>query len=364
MLFAFLPPEINSARMYAGPGSSSLLIAAGSWDALATELETTAQTFESVITNLVTLQWSGPTSTLMATAAGPYVGWLRTAAEQTKQTALQARTAADAFEQAYTMTVPPSQVLSNRALLMILVATNTLGQNTAAIATAEEQYAEMWARDAMAMYGYSTKSAAATQLPAFTTPPQSTNLGGLVAQSAVVAQAAAVEPGTIGAQLAAAVPPLLSGLPFNFTGDFGVLDAIASVYASVTCTSNISGLVRDITGTESDLGMLPAAAAELAPGLTTVPASGGLLNTIFASTGRANSIGPLSVPASWSVPATHSVSALSPAGLTTFGGTEEAAGPGVPGVPGMPAATGGRSSGVLPRYGVRLTVMGRPPAAG
>ena len=38
MDFVFLPPEVNSARMYTGPGSCSFMAAAGSWDSLATEL--------------------------------------------------------------------------------------------------------------------------------------------------------------------------------------------------------------------------------------------------------------------------------------------------------------------------------------
>jgi PPE-repeat protein len=90
----------------------------------------------------------------------------------------------------------------------------------------------------------------------------------------------------------------------------------------------------------------------------------GLPNAVLASVARANSIGPLSVPPSWSAPSIRAVSALSPAGLTTLAGTEEAAGSGMPGVPGMPAPTVARASGVLPRYGVRLTVMAHPPAAG
>lgn len=36
--FGALPPEINSGRMYAGPGSGPLLAAAAAWDALAAEL--------------------------------------------------------------------------------------------------------------------------------------------------------------------------------------------------------------------------------------------------------------------------------------------------------------------------------------
>ncbi|MGA9675162.1 MAG: PPE domain-containing protein, partial [Mycobacterium sp.] len=35
--FAALPPEINSGRMYAGPGSGPMLTAAVAWDELAAE---------------------------------------------------------------------------------------------------------------------------------------------------------------------------------------------------------------------------------------------------------------------------------------------------------------------------------------
>ena len=60
MDFAFLPPEVNSARMYSGPGSSSLRTAAGSWDSLAAELSTTAETYDSVLSSLTSLHWRGP----------------------------------------------------------------------------------------------------------------------------------------------------------------------------------------------------------------------------------------------------------------------------------------------------------------
>ncbi len=37
--FAALPPEVNSARMYAGPGAGPMLTAASAWDALAAQLD-------------------------------------------------------------------------------------------------------------------------------------------------------------------------------------------------------------------------------------------------------------------------------------------------------------------------------------
>lgn len=51
-------------------------------------------------------------------------------------------------------TVPLPAVLANRARLLILIATNFFGQNTAAIAQTELEYVEMWAQDVAAMVGY------------------------------------------------------------------------------------------------------------------------------------------------------------------------------------------------------------------
>src|ERR1700730_3793238 len=178
MDFAILPPEINSARMYTGPGSGSLMAAAASWDSLAGDLGTTAQTYQSVLSDLTTLSWHGPAAAAMTAAVIPYMDWLYTTAEQTQQTAMQARAAAMAFEQAYAMTVPPPVIAANRAQLMALIASNLLGQNTAAIAATEAQYAEMWVQDATAMYTYAADSTTVSTLTSFNEPPQTTNPSG------------------------------------------------------------------------------------------------------------------------------------------------------------------------------------------
>lgn len=189
MLFAALPPEVNSGRMYAGPGAGSMLTAAAAWSALATDLTATATSFQSVISGLIAGPWLGPSATAMAAAAVPYAAWLSATAEQAEQAASQATAAASAYEAAYAMTVPPALVAANRSQLAALVATNVLGQNTPAIAATEAQYGEMWAQDATAMYGYAASSAAAAALTPFTGPPQTANPAGLISQAVALGSA-------------------------------------------------------------------------------------------------------------------------------------------------------------------------------
>jgi len=158
MDFGALPPEINSARMYAGPGSGPLLASAAAWDGLAEDLYSTAGSYGAVISGLTSDAWSGPSSASMAAAAATYVAWLTRTAGQAEQAANQTRAAAAAYQTAFAMAVPPPVIAANRSLLAALLATNFLGQNTLAIAATEAHYAEMWAQDAAAMYGYAGAS--------------------------------------------------------------------------------------------------------------------------------------------------------------------------------------------------------------
>jgi PPE-repeat protein len=186
--FGVLPPEINSARMYAGPGSSPLLASAAAWDALAAELDSFGAGYSGAISALQSGSWSGGASTAMAAAATTYVTWVTTTAGQAAAAASQARSAATAYDAAFAATVPPSVVLANRVLLTTLVATNLFGQNTPAIAATEAGYAEMWAQDSAAMYGYALSASTAATLGPFSEPPQTTNPAGRSAQGVAVGQ--------------------------------------------------------------------------------------------------------------------------------------------------------------------------------
>ena len=101
MDFGALPPEINSARIYSGPGSGSMLAAGQAWDSLAKELNSSAAAYRSVIANLTVDGWRGPSSIAMSDAAAPYVAWLHTTAAEAEQSATQARTAAAAYQCAF-----------------------------------------------------------------------------------------------------------------------------------------------------------------------------------------------------------------------------------------------------------------------
>ena len=211
MDFGALPPEINSGRMYSGAGPGPLLTAAATWDELADELTSTASSYQSVVEALGN-SWQGPSSTSMAAAAAPYVAWMNATAAQAEETATQARAAVAAYEAAFAATVPPPVIVANRTLLMTLIATNILGQNTPAIAATEAHYMEMWAQDAAAMYGYAGSSAAATQLTPFTEPPQTTNAAAEPMQAAAATQASTSTASNIGTELTQFIDSLPTAL--------------------------------------------------------------------------------------------------------------------------------------------------------
>jgi PPE-repeat protein len=320
MDFALVSPEINSGRMYTGPGAGPMLAAAAAWDGLASELHSAAISYESVISELGAGPWLGAASAAMTAAAGPYVAWMRSTATQAEQTAAQAKAAAAAYEVTFAAMVPPPVIAANRALLQALVTTNLFGQNTPAIAATETLYAEMWAQDATAMYGYAGASTSATTLPPFTPAPQTTN----GASAVVGAQTAAT-------QLASATAQALTA-PAAATDTLGTLADLIDIVlflpnvAQVGLTPlNTTGLFTDLSfdddelrdealkGTEDQIAAklgipgyvsqpLGDAAPTTTPGLATA-LSQAKVPSVTAGVAQARSVGRLSVPEAWTVAA-------------------------------------------------------------
>lgn len=188
MDFGALPPEVNSARMYSGPGSGPLLAAASVWNGLTAELDSAAIDYEKVIAALHSQDWVGPASALMVDAAAPYVDWLKTTAAQAEQTATNAHLAVVNYETAIAAVVPPPLIAANRAQASSLASTNVFGQYTTQIAALELGYAEMWAQDASAMYSYAAASARAATVTPFAAPPPITSPAAAALQANAVAK--------------------------------------------------------------------------------------------------------------------------------------------------------------------------------
>ncbi|GBG38874.1 PPE family protein [Mycobacterium montefiorense] len=383
--------------MYSGPGSAPLLAAATAWSTLGAEMRSAATAYDAVLRELISAGWYGPSSASMLAAAAPYLTWLNTTAGQAEQTGMQASAAATAFEAAYAMTVPPPVVAANRTLLLNLVASNIVGQNSPAIAATDAEYAEMWAQDASAMTGYSSASSSAAQITPFTSPQSNTTPDGVAGQNEAVNQAVNSAAGN--------AQSLMSGDTFSaldvdpaaapqgsiidyWTGFFDGTNNTAlgnflnsNFFANSILNGTIAGgpfNPQTIIGTA--IGAMGTRATVLSglgdfalnadgPGFaalasSTVPSAG--LTSATAGVGNAHLVGSMSVPQSWSNAANISAG-QGPApvtGLSDIGssGAPAAGGPG--GVAGPLGGTGKRLRRAIPRYGFRPVVMPRPPAAG
>ncbi|OCB39255.1 hypothetical protein A5676_13810 [Mycobacterium malmoense] len=398
--FGALPPEVNSARIYAGPGSGSLMTAASSWNALAAELNSAALSYEKLITALSSEEWMGPASAAMAAAVQPYVTWMQTTAAQAEEAAAQAQAAAAAYETALAASVPPPLVAANRAETQQLISTNVLGQNTPAITQLEAQYGQMWAQDAGAMYSYAGQSATSTKLTQFSAAPKISNDTAPATQSAAVTSATTNSTATNTSKVLQSLAQPTSNLTTNATQQ-ATQDPFSYIWYLLTGQStiptnlgtalngyspwasffyNTEGLPYFSVGMGNfgvqmakTLGMIGGTAPAAAKALPGLGGLGGLLGGGAAAAhpaaaigGAASIGGKLSVPVAWTggpatAAMTHSaipVSAISAAPEAT-GGPGNLLG-------GMPLAGmgSGTHAGAGPRYGFRPTVMARPPFAG
>lgn len=299
MDFGMLPPEVNSARIYAGPGSEPMMAAAAAWDELASDLDAAACSYAATISTLTSGPWLGRASASMAATADAYVAWMSTAATQAQQTATQAKAAAAAYEAAFAATVPPADIAANRALLRAQVATNFLGLNSAAIAATESHYAEMWAQDAVAMYNYAGMSASATTLTPFTPPPHSATLTGTGAQATAAASASGILPAL---QNLGLVSPSTAIEPASLGLGLSELSTASGAWASASDgDGQILTLAHDI---HSDLGAFSGQMVGMEHRvLSHLKGLAAVTPADAPSVGRAVSVGALSVPPAWAAAA-------------------------------------------------------------
>jgi PPE-repeat protein len=355
----------------------------------------------------------------MMSAVTPYIDWLTSTGAQAEETANHARAAVAAYEAAFAMTVPPPVVAANRALLAALVATNFFGQNTPAIMMTEALYAEMWAQDAAAMYGYAGASQVAAQVTPFVQPPQTANPDGTSNQADAVAKAAATpasqaatvvqnavssaptttaQTATTTALPTAATPPTTLaewlqtlyqntvtnfpsggwgvGLTGGSSGNLNTMRQILQAYFAVGLANFGFGMGQQlITPAQATAlfnpsalgGVLPAPALPPFGGTAGVSGAPFTASSVSAQMGEASTLGRLSVPAGGqgATPAAMEeaqlVNAARPVAPQANGMLN-----GVPmsGNAGLGAGAGRRGSGYVVKYGLRHSVMPRPPQGG
>ncbi|PJE04039.1 PPE family protein [Mycobacterium sp.] len=390
-----VPPEINSGRMYAGPGSSSLVASAAAWQALAMDLGSAGAAFNEVVSALASQAWLGPSSISMALAAAPYVVWMIATAGQCQEAAAAADAAATAFEAARAGVVPPPVIAANRSTLMSLLATNFLGINTPAIAANEAAYDEMWCQDTTVMYGFAADAAGITgTLVPFMPPAANSNPMALAAQAAAVGQsggsAATQQPMNLASQggglasLPAGIdaqtmlsmgPQLVTMIPQALQG---LSSPLSSGLSPASGLGQFQSLLSPFMGMLNNPGMLGmgtggagAAAGGVGSGLSGLGGVGGAGGAVEAMAGRAASLGGLSVPATWTAGSSTESTAGARAAATPLVATS-GAGAGSGAVPAtasggsfggapMAAGLGNRSAtgGGTPRYGTPVKVFDR-----
>lgn len=411
--YALLSPEINSGRLYAGPGSTPMMTVASAWRGLAAEISSALTSYETTITQLVDEEWMGPASASMSAATKPYLAWMADTAAKAEEAATRATAAAAAFEAAHAATPPPAVIAANRAQQKQLVATNVVGQNSAAIMASDAQYFEMWAQATDVMYSYAASSATATKVTPFSEPNQTTNPDGTANQAAAVGQATGNTAANNSAQAAQAIsslPNTLQTLTSPGTADAGLPPpTLAGLLEAIGRNASINGVVSLMTyplnGTMSLTGtsaaFIPASliptmttffsgggfnalgggtagagiGALLAPGgpLSSLGALGGAsaftasAPSVSAGVGQATLVGELSTPPTWAA-AAPAASAVDTA--NALQGSSWAAAPEE--IESMAAMPGGMPMGAerggfglsTPRYGFKPTVMARPVVAG
>ncbi|OBI98974.1 PPE family protein [Mycobacterium asiaticum] len=392
--YGLLPPEINSGRIYAGPGAGSLLAAATAWSGLAADLQAAAAGHRSVITALTSGPWLGPAAGKLLASVSPFITWLETSAEQAGEAASQASAAVAAYEAAFAASVPPPLIAANRAQLQELITTNLLGQNSAAIAQLEAQYAEFWAQDSGAMYTYAGRSASAAQLSELPAPAEVADPMGVADQAIAVFKAQVnsvyTNVNNVTSQITPRVGDVLKTLsaPINgaaidqFLAANTPLDDIVSLYskylspyvnslaAMIQSTQSFGQVSNGLTAMANFAKPAAAAAGKAAEGAASAAgaaaqaagsAAAGVaskVGAVAAGLGKATPIGGLSVPANW-VP----WQATTNPGLVSAISTG-AEGNSFPMAPPFGQFVNGGYGRNQPTYGFKPSVMAKPPAAG
>ncbi|APE36906.1 hypothetical protein BOX37_26570 [Nocardia mangyaensis] len=200
LIFAALPPEINSSMLYSGPGPGPMMATATGYGQAAAALSAAAATSQSAM-NAMSISWTGPSADAASKAFRSHAVWLQEQAWVATEVSARAAGVAASYSAALGTMPPPPPIFALRALIESLKAASLLGAATlptAGTAAALETFYlfVLWPHAANVMTTYANSAQALTSsLP----PPK-------------VAPPIVGGPGLVGSSPIAVVPAPTTGL--------------------------------------------------------------------------------------------------------------------------------------------------------